>query len=100
LRLAFSGKKCLPTRRVSDLKTTRHHDILLARSIMPPLRRKSTYPGCSDFCGQLFHANAAVPLNPHGDQASKEPIDTGWAKQPFGAARRIWNPSVAEKIGL
>lgn len=27
--------------------------LLLARSIMPLLRRKSTYPGCSDFRCQL-----------------------------------------------
>ncbi|KFI25277.1 hypothetical protein CG50_05730 [Paenirhodobacter enshiensis] len=30
------------------------HSLLLARSIMPLLRRKSTYPGCSDFRSQLF----------------------------------------------
>jgi hypothetical protein len=29
------------------------HGLLLARGIMPLLRRKSTYPGCSDFRSHL-----------------------------------------------
>ena len=37
------------------------HGLLLARSIMPPLRGKSTYPGCSDFLSHLcFYVPAAL----------------------------------------
>jgi len=45
LRLTFNGKKCPPTRRVSDLKTTRHpHGLVPARSLQVRLGAGTSCP--------------------------------------------------------
>jgi hypothetical protein len=48
----FEGRAVVPARSSS-------HGLLLARSIMPLLLGKSTYPGCSDFRSHLYHRNVS-----------------------------------------